>query len=101
VPLFFCNQQAIPLSFWRQSTASMNLERAEDEPSVKTRRTTYPDEYKIVREFPRYPLGLSGGNSVQFILGAGLKEPAGDLGHSCIRSETTGLPLHPSPMCRL
>jgi hypothetical protein len=30
-----------------------------------------------------------------------LKEPAGDLGHSCIRSETTGLPLHPSPMCRL
>jgi len=79
----------------------MNLERAEDEPGAKTRRTTYPDEYKIVREFPRYPLGLSGGNSVQFILGAGLKEPAGDLGHSCIRSETTGLPLHPSPMCRL
>lgn len=57
-------------------------------------------EYKIVREFPRYPLGLAGAHSVQFILGAGLKEPAGDLGHSCIRSETTGLPLHPSPMCR-
>jgi tripartite-type tricarboxylate transporter receptor subunit TctC len=67
---------------------------------VKTRRMTYPDEYKIIREFPRYPLGLSGGDSVQFILGAGLKEPEGDLGHSCIRSETTGLPLHPSPMCR-
>lgn len=67
---------------------------------VKTKRRTFPDEYKIVREFPRYPLGLSGGNAVQFILGAGLKEPAGDLGHSCIRSETTGLPLHPSPMCR-
>jgi hypothetical protein len=64
---------------------------------VKTRRS---DEYKIVREFPRYPLGLAGGNSVQFILGTGLKEPAGDLGHSCIRSEATGRPLHPSPMCR-
>jgi hypothetical protein len=57
------------------------------------------DALKIVREFPRYPLGLAGGNSVQFILGTGLKEPAGDLGHSCIRSETTGLPLHPSAVC--
>jgi hypothetical protein len=38
VRLFFCNQQAIPLSFWWQSAASMNLERAEDEPGADLRK---------------------------------------------------------------
>ncbi|MEZ0259656.1 MAG: hypothetical protein ACAH80_01515 [Alphaproteobacteria bacterium] len=51
-------------------------------------------DYKIVKEIPRYPSGLTGAHAVRFILGKGIKPPAGDPGHSCVMLEETEQPLN-------
>lgn len=51
-------------------------------------------EFKIVKEIPRYPAGLTGAHAVRFILGKGIKPPAGDPGHSCVILEENDQPLN-------
>jgi EF hand len=49
-------------------------------------------EFRIVKKM-RFPAGLNGGNSVQFVLGKGVPLPEGDPGHSPVISEETGQPV--------
>jgi hypothetical protein len=46
--------------------------------------------YFILKTFPRFPAGLTGAQSVKFILGTGVALPGGDPGHSSVLSEETG-----------
>lgn len=46
----------------------------------------------IVKPIPRFPAGLNGGHSVEFLLGEGIPMPAGSPGHSCVHLEETGKP---------
>ena len=50
----------------------------------------FQDTYFIHETFPRFPAGLTGAQSVEFILGTGVALPGGDAGHSTIRIEETG-----------
>ncbi|MEM7752384.1 MAG: hypothetical protein AAF230_03165, partial [Pseudomonadota bacterium] len=54
--------------------------------------------YVIDQSIPRFPAGLYGSHSVQFILAEGIEMPAGTPGHSSVRSEETGACL--TRMCR-
>lgn len=51
-------------------------------------------EFKILKDIPRYPAGLTGAHAVRFILGKGVKPPEGDPGHSCVILEETEQPLN-------
>jgi hypothetical protein len=62
---------------------------AEEKKIVKT-----DDGYKIVKNVPRYPAGLTGSHAVRFLLAEGVKPPAGDPGHSCVRRAETDQPLN-------
>ena len=56
--------------------------------------------YKIVKTFPRFPTGLTGGIQPNFLLGIGVELPKGSPGWACVTSEETGLSVTPnSPMC--
>lgn len=46
--------------------------------------------YYIRKTFKHFPAGLGGAHSVQFILGKGVKRPAGKPGHSGLLDEATG-----------
>lgn len=46
--------------------------------------------FYIARAIPRFPAGLYGAHSVDFVLASGVPMPAGDPGHSCVISEETG-----------
>lgn len=61
----------------------------------------YKNAYKIVKEMPYYPSRLTGGLSTTFILGKGINQPKGNIGHSCLVSEETGekLTVTPFPRC--
>ena len=50
----------------------------------------FQETYFIHETFPRFPAGLTGAHSVEFILGTGVAIPGGDAGHSTIRIEETG-----------
>jgi len=50
----------------------------------------YQSTYFIHETFPRFPAGLAGAHSVEFILGTGVERPGGDLAHSTLRIEETG-----------
>lgn len=51
--------------------------------------------YRIVKPIAHYPAGLTGANSVRFILAPGVPEPAGNAGHSCFLPNKDGArPLH-------
>lgn len=54
--------------------------------------------YLIEKPIPRFPASLAGGHSVRFILGRGVPMPAGDPGHSGVRSQETGECLVPDPV---
>ena len=51
---------------------------------------SYRVSYFIHETFPRFPAGLDGAHSVDFILGTGVELPGGDIGHSAVFSEETG-----------
>ena len=53
--------------------------------------------YKIVREIPSYPAGLTGAHAVHFVIGKGIKPPEGSAGHSCVLIEETGQKT--GPLC--
>ncbi len=44
--------------------------------------------FLVLKPISRFPAGLYGAHSVQFILGPGIAMPAGDPGHSSVRDET-------------
>lgn len=45
----------------------------------------------LIRDaIPRFPAGLTGAISVQFVLATGVPMPPGDPGHSCVVAESTG-----------
>jgi hypothetical protein len=46
------------------------------------------DAFLVLKPIPRFPAGLFGAHSVQFILGPGVPMPEGDPGHSSVRDET-------------
>lgn len=46
--------------------------------------------FLIQKPIPRFPAGLAGAHSVNFILGKDVAMPAGNAGHSVVYSETTG-----------
>ena len=54
------------------------------------RDNSYAHSYFIHETFPRFPAGLTGAHSVNFILGNGVEMPSGDIGHSRVYSEDTG-----------
>ena len=56
-------------------------------------------KYKIAKPISRYPAGLYGGFSVNFVLGKGIPQPKGDAGHSCVISEETGKPIGQAMTC--
>ncbi len=59
------------------------------------------DSYKIVRTFPRFPTGLTGGIQPKFLLGTGVEMPGGSSGWACVVSEETGKILSQNQMmCR-
>ena len=43
--------------------------------------------YKIIKDIPFYPSGLYGAYSTQFLVAKGVKQPAGDAGHSDVHCE--------------
>ncbi|MCP4183427.1 MAG: hypothetical protein GY761_08925 [Hyphomicrobiales bacterium] len=49
-------------------------------------------QFKIVKKI-RYPARLTGSHSVKFLLKAGVPEPDGNPGHSCVFSEDKGEPV--------
>jgi len=57
------------------------------------------DFFYIARAIPRFPAGLNGAHSVDFVLAAGVPMPAGDPGHSCVFSEETGQAIGFSGRC--
>ncbi|MCJ2032139.1 hypothetical protein MKK50_22495 [Methylobacterium sp. J-043] len=48
-----------------------------------------PDNFLIQRK-TKFPAGLNGAHSVNFVLGRGVPMPDGDPGHSCVMSEDEG-----------
>jgi Ca2+-binding EF-hand superfamily protein len=60
--------------------------------------TDYDSEFRIVRPFPRFPAGLHGAVSVNFVLPDFIPMPAGDQGHACIFSEA-GDPIGKNTSC--
>jgi len=48
------------------------------------------DNYRIAKEFSRFPAGLAGAHDVNFVLGRGVGMPAGGSGRNCILEEVTG-----------
>lgn len=60
--------------------------------------TDYDSEFRIVRPFPRFPAGLHGAVSVNFVLPDAIPMPAGDQGHACIFSEA-GDPIGKNTSC--
>ncbi|MEP3233894.1 MAG: EF-hand domain-containing protein [Hyphomicrobiales bacterium] len=56
--------------------------------------------YWIKKPFDRFPGGLSAIYGMKFILGKGIKLPAGDTGHSSVYSEETGECLTHRARCR-
>lgn len=55
--------------------------------------------FYIARPIPRFPAGLYGAEAVSFVLGRGVPMPDGSPGHSCVRSEETGLPIANDLLC--
>ncbi len=60
--------------------------------------TDYDSEFRIVRPFPRFPAGLHGAVSVNFVLPDFIPMPAGDQGHACIFSKA-GDPIGKNTSC--
>jgi hypothetical protein len=61
------------------------------------------DSYRIIKTFPKFPVGMTGGMQPTFLLAPGVKKPAGDTGWACVIDEATGKVLAgsaASPMCR-
>ena len=56
-------------------------------------------EFRIVRPIPRFPAGLHGAVSVNFVLPEAIPMPTGDQGHACIFSEA-GEYLGENTFCR-
>ncbi len=56
-------------------------------------------EFRIVKDIPRFPPGLFGGHAVKFVIGAGVRIPKGDPGHSCVVMQETGRPMGDSALC--
>lgn len=60
-----------------------------------------PDGFYLIKKpIERFPSNLAGANSVKFILGKGVKLPAGSPGHSVVFSEETGECVTRSFRCR-
>ena len=55
--------------------------------------------FYIARAIPRFPAGLYGAQSVNFVLGRGVPLPAGSPGHSCVIDEETGRPVGANALC--
>ncbi len=58
------------------------------------------NHFRIARPIPRFPAGLGGAHSVNFLLSSGLPMPAGDPGHSCVYLEDAGETAGGSISCR-
>jgi hypothetical protein len=56
--------------------------------------------FKIVKPIAHYPASLSGAHAVTFVLAAGIPNPGGDPGHSCVFSEESGEMVARSAHCR-
>ncbi|NND49756.1 MAG: hypothetical protein HKN60_05845, partial [Rhizobiales bacterium] len=54
----------------------------------------------IIHKKIRYPAGLNGAHSVKFLLRAGVPEPDGNPGHSCVFSEEKGMVIEGHSACR-
>lgn len=60
-----------------------------------------PSGYKIIKDIPFYPSGLYGAYSTQFLVAKGVKQPAGDAGHSDVHCEDSSACTEQGPGIRL
>lgn len=58
-------------------------------------------KFRIIKDIPQYPIGLSGGKAVTFYIAKGVTPPAGRPSHSCVVLEETGEYIIKNMLCGL
>ncbi len=60
------------------------------------------ENYRIIKHFPKFPVGMTGGMQPTFLLAPGVQKPEGSTGWACVIDEASGKVVAGSggPMCR-
>ncbi|MCV9964792.1 hypothetical protein OIU34_23145 [Pararhizobium sp. BT-229] len=91
---------AVPVKRWDIMPGKAGIQQLLDSGYIESIPNGNSDEYRIVKTFPRFPTGLTGGMQPKFLLSTGVPLPGGSPGWACVISEESGQSVSPrSPMC--
>lgn len=89
---------AVQVSTWDILPGRMGIEQLISAGYLEGVSGGNSDQYRIVKTFAHFPIGLTGGLQPTFLLSKGVKLPSGSTGWACVIDEETGKNL--SGSCR-